>query len=380
MAFFYLYIPFFYCFFLLLVKLSSGVHLEFIIIFFFAIIKKIKIKYFLEKITQGDMVSINMDTMVEAVKYASQYIKNSESNIELLLTSLKEYAIVSRVVTKVLPNTKIQSPLIEITNPNEDNYLKIEDINWDNFFVKKEDLFTTNTSFFVEEHKDELDSNVLTKDLVKQYSIVKDGVINSEELFYGDDVLFDFDNIFLNEGNVLSYKETEQIALPKNKTLEINKLNQWKININIENVKITNNKKNNLKIDGLYSNNKLLLKNVNFTNGQFSEKKLKENFVGEDRNIDKYARIPDGAIHNILTAKDIIEPDEDSNLPTFKKTNDSLILLMEEEQDFAVLSSSIDNNIANTKTNELFFENENYLIQKRNLSQTISKLIASYQN
>jgi len=159
-----------------------------------------------------------MDTMVEAVKYASQYIKNSESNIELLLTSLKEYAIVSRVVTKVLPNTKIQSPLIEITNPNEDNYLKIEDINWDNFFVKKEDLFTTNTSFFVEEHKDELDSNVLTKDLVKQYSIVKDGVINSEELFYGDDVLFDFDNIFLNEGNVLSYKETEQIALPKNKT------------------------------------------------------------------------------------------------------------------------------------------------------------------
>jgi len=322
-----------------------------------------------------------MDTMIEATKYASQYIKNSESNIELLLTSLKGYGIVSKVITKVWPNTKIQSPLIEVTNPNEDDYLKIEDINWDNFFAKKEDLFNTNTSFIVEEYEDELDANVLTKDLVERYSIVKDGVINSKELFYSDKVLFDINNIFLDKGNVLSYKETEQIALPKNKKLKINKLNQWDIKINIGNVKITNNKKSSIKIDGLHSqNNKLLLKNISFPNGQFSEKKLKENFVGENRNIDKYAKIPDGATHNILTAKDIVEPDENSNLPVFKKTNDSLILLMEEEQDFAILASSIDNNIANTKTNELFFENENYLIQKRNLSQTISKIIASYQN
>ena len=167
----------------------------------------------------------------------------------------------------------------------------------------------------------------------------------------------------------------------KDEPLKIDKLNTWDIEIDISGVKVTNNNSNYIKVDGMQSeDNKLLLKHIVFPNGQYSKEKLKKDYIGKDKVIDKYAQVPEGAEHNILTIKDIANPDKDSMLPLFKKINDKVRIVMEEEQDFALLSSSIDDNIGNSKTNELFFENGNYLIQKRNLTQTVAKIIASYQD
>jgi hypothetical protein len=319
--------------------------------------------------------------MIEAMKYASQYIKNSETGTELLLTSLKDYAVVKKIITKVLPDTTISAPAIEVTNPNKDDYIGIDSIEWEQYFSKKDDILNKNITFNVTEDEINLDLNFLTTDLIKKYSIVNDGKLEAKELFYSNDVEFDIKNIFLNDGNVLSFKEAKQIGLLKDEPLKIDKLNTWDIEIDISGVKVTNNNSNYIKVDGMQSeDNKLLLKHIVFPNGQYSKEKLKKDYIGKDKVIDKYAQVPEDAEHNILTIKDIANPDKDSMLPLFKKINDKVRIVMEEEQDFALLSSSIDDNIGNSKTNELFFENGNYLIQKRNLAQTVAKIIASYQD
>jgi hypothetical protein len=323
-------------------------------------------------------VSANLNTMIDAIKYASQYIRNSDNNIEMLLTSLKDYGIVNKVITNILPNTVITAPSIQITNPTKEDFISIDSVNWDSYFAKKDDILKTNVSFNVSVYDEKKDNTFLTKEIVKEYSVINEGKIEAKELFYDDKVEFDINKDVLNNGSVLSYKEAELLALPKDKDLKINKLNAWDIVINIINTKITNAKTSYLKIDNILAfNNRLSLKKISFPNGQYSKKKLKENYIKDDYRIDKYATVPKEAEHNILLMEDVFFPNKEKNLPLYKKTNDSVRIIMDEEQSFDIISESIDENIVNN--NELFFEDKNYLIQKRNLQQTISKIISSYQ-
>jgi hypothetical protein len=205
-------------------------------------------------------------------------------------------------------------------------------------------------------------------DVIDTLSLIKDYVIDNNYLYYNNDLVFD--NITTN--TVLPLSKIEELYAKVGDNIQISDLSKWDVSIKIGNINITNTN-NVIVVDGI-SNDEMIAKirKIKDYVSDINKNVIQDNFITKEGIISKYSFIPADAIHNIETLENML------NKP-FKKSGDSVILEMKEEQDPNLVLNAINEYFENGSIFDIITNNGNYFIQKRNLNAAINNIVGQYR-
>jgi len=315
-------------------------------------------------------MAVTIDSLADALKYASGMIQNTKNNVEMVLNYLKEYDYVETVT--MFPPSGTEITCFEVNASNIPTDKIFQDLSlefWSKYFIPANNVFS---SMYYIKLKTPVNKNnsLMFKELLDDESILNSSKIKASQLLYDDSVVFtDSDK---NERTfVAPYSILSDYFYLKSEPIVIDDLSSWTLLLKLNTITISGNK-NKISIDNIKAEESVLVvsKDSSFPYGQVNLDELQESYLALDGVLDKKVKIPETAKHNMVLIGDILNSD-------YKKLNDSIVMEMPVEQDYNILKNSLDNFFANGAVEDTYID-ENYFIQKRNLSASISYLLGKY--
>jgi len=315
-------------------------------------------------------MAVTIKNLADALKYASGMIQNTKNNVEMVLNYLKEYDYVETVTMFPPSGTEIVCFEVNASNiPTEKIFQNLSIEFWSRYFIPSDNVFSSMYYIKLETPLNK-NNSLMFEELLKEESILNNSEINSPQLIYDDNVVFTEDDKN-NPTFVAPYSILSDCFYLKSEPIVIDDLSSWDLLLKLNNITISNNK-NKISINNVKAEESTLTvsKDSSFPYGQINLDELQDSYLALDGVLDKKVEVAENAKHNMILVKDVLELD-------YKKINDSIVLEMPVEQDYNILKNSLNDFFENGVVEDIYID-ENYFIQKRNLSASISYLLGKY--
>lgn len=282
----------------------------------------------------------NLNSLVEALRYAANLVDDTTSQIEITHGFLTSNSYYGSVYVPVPMNTHIKVPYVDLQSPDPNEYFSYDAGVMANYFYKNDDMSIAGTNKMVEADGIAKEYQILTADLVDKYSILKNGTIEMETAYYSSSLTFD--PSVDDDDTVLPIRELKNRYYTTDSNISISNID-WELYIRTGNSILSSPAGKNL----------ITLYNVNL-NEQISGRKISVSipyssfdealapYVGPDNIIDGDAKLPEslmGKDTNTLTGRDIrnlsfMIPGKQIQLSlTDKKTDEELYQIIDDYLD-----------------------------------------------
>ena len=304
-----------------------------------------------------------MDTFIDALRYSQTLVNTANAGADLAFDFLRSYDYYGSVRMAVATNTEISAEAITLRGYNTDDFFTYDALEMADYFYASGDTILGTVKVVPIGNAN--DSSLLTREIINDMSIIKDGSIDTKRLSYDAGVTFDAVND--DDNTIFPIGVYDTLYYKVGDTIDINSAS-WDVKLRLTSGII---KKlpdtsifdmTNVSIGGGISS-----ANISFSSHLEEREEILKNVIREDGRILSSAvidpSISDGT--NIFTLRKL----ESMN---FKTVGDSIELHLETEYTDAELKAKVDA-FMETSGSALVYDGEDAF-----LTQAQADMIAEY--
>ena len=316
---------------------------------------------------------MSIKTTVDAVRSLNKVVENSSAEFSNIILFLNQYDLFEKVFIALEKNSVINGGVINLDLQDASGlYQKDEILNdtfWGNYFLKKEDAFSSSVNVNVKPVDD--DNSFFVKEHMDQISVVVDSnehVIEFSNLKVAD---LTFDDIIHNNTGVVIPVSLIETIIPRIGEHILLDVSQTRGKIFFNDVTLLEINYNNLRLKAFdFSNTILKSANLNSPKGKIDINQASEVYLTKGEAIHNTSLVPKDAKHNITLLSDVLKSG-------YIVPGSAVDFILTKEPDFKNdLEPAIDDHIKNNQSDMEIADN--YLVTQSNYKEVISKMLSQY--
>ncbi len=282
----------------------------------------------------SDQITIeDMDSFIAALKYSQTLVNTANAGSDLAFDFLRSYDYYGSVRMAVASGTSIEADTMMIKGYSADQFFEYSPIKMDDFFYRTADGIPG--SVIIEPIGSIKDVSMMTKEVLEDMSIVKEGSIFATQLAYNSGMTFDY--AADDDNTVFPVSVFDQQYYKQGDTIDVDGAD-WDIKLSLTTGVIRKTRDTSaFSMERVAINGGLASQNITFSSALESKEEILKNTIREDGIISTNAELPEDAhdLVNIFTLNKF-------NAKEFKKFGDSIELHLEDTYTNAELIAKID--------------------------------------
>lgn len=247
-----------------------------------------------------------VDTLVEALRYASNLVDNTDGQVGITYEFLSTYDYYGSIYVTVPLGAEIEVPIVDLPVPDMSQFYSYTQETMANYFYLNTDATVSGTNTMVEVPGVANEYQMLTQELLSKYSLVADGKIELNTAYYGAGVSFDPANDDDDTVIPLSVARSEYYDTTTNISIADA---DWDIYVRVGSALIVSPiAKNYISIVNADITKEIQADVVNLSTVPVSFDEMLKDYVGPELEIDGDAQLPEELMtgtSNLLTGRDV---------------------------------------------------------------------------
>jgi len=244
----------------------------------------------------------DMNSFISALKYSQTLVNTANTGADLAFDFLRSYDYYGSVRMAVAATTSIEAPTIVLKGYNASDFFAYNESDMTTFFYKASDGIPGSVIMMpIDQIKD---TSIMTKEILSEISIMKDGSIESPTLSYDPGLSFDYSND--DDNTVFPIRIYDQEFYKNGETIGIDSAD-WDVSISLQSGSISKERdSSSLRLDNVRMNGGISSPVISFASALESRESILSNSVREDGLISDNAVVPE-------------EVEKDTNIFTMNK-------------------------------------------------------------
>jgi hypothetical protein len=305
----------------------------------------------------SDQITIeDMESFIAALKYSQTLVNTANAGSDLAFDFLRSYDYYGSVRMAVAMGTTIEADTITLKGYSAGDFFNYSEPAMDDFFYRTANGIPG--SVIINPIGTVKDNSLMTKEILAEMSIIKEGSIEATQLSYDTGLSFNY--VFDDDNTVFPVSMFDQQYYKQGDTIDIDGPS-WDIRIALSTGIIKKARDTSaFSMERVIVNGGLSSHNITFSSALESREEILKNAIREDGVIATNAEIPEEAhdLLNIFTLSKLHEKE-------FKQFGDSIELHLEDIYTDAELINKVDTFIETSGSATIYGGEDAYITREQ---------------